>query len=54
MIQSKSDNCLFIRNDCGHNMMMAIYVDDDIVAVQDKAAFFTFMDKLKHHFNIRV
>ena len=54
MIQSKSDNCLFIRNDHGHKMLMAIYVDDGIVAVQDEAEFFTFMDKLKKHFNIRV
>lgn len=54
MIQSKSDNCLFIRNDHGHKMLMAIYVDDGIVAVQDKAAFFTFMDELRKHFKIRV
>lgn len=54
MIQSKSDHCLFIRNDNGCKMLMAIYVDDGIAAVQDEETFFTFVDELKLHFNIRV
>ena len=54
MIQSKSDHCLFIRNDYGHKMLMAIYVDDGIVAVQEEAALFRYMDELKQHFNIKV
>lgn len=54
MIQSKSNHCLIIHKDEGHQILMSIYVDHRIVAGQNEVLFFPFVNELKQHFNLKV
>jgi hypothetical protein len=54
LIQSAADPCLFISMTKGHKLMVALYVDDGLVACQDKDDLTRFLTELKSEFKVTV
>lgn len=54
LIQSEADPCLFISKTEGHKLMIALYVDDGLVACQDKKDLKHFLSELKSEFKVTV
>ena len=50
--QSEADPCLYIRNKEGRKLMLALYVDDGLVASSDKSDCYAFIEELKGRFKI--
>lgn len=51
---SESDPCVFVRNGKNGTMILAIYVDDGIIASEDEEAIFPVIDHLRKEFEIKV
>ena len=52
--QSDADPCLFVLNVNSHKLLLALYVDDGIVAATDKLELLELAEKLKSEFKITV
>lgn len=52
--QSDADPCMFYKNHAGHKLIIVLYVDDGLVAYQDKADFETLIADLKAEFQCTV
>lgn len=52
--KSDADPCLFIKKEGGHTLLLALYVDDGIIAYNNDVMKDTFIEDLKKEFEITV
>lgn len=51
-IASDADPCIYIRNQEGNKLILALYVDDGLVAATDPGELETFLEELRREFKI--